>query len=137
MSNGGSMKLSSLLIACVLSFSSFAFSSERMTLDVAEGRTQQFLSVNFGRVWVNTMNRALLQIRNPGPVPVVREGFSISGPGYEAYTNCPIELPPGGVCDLEIRYWPMFEGAHFGRMQMLFTDRNDIIVDLYGEAYRY
>lgn len=130
------MKLSSILAACVLSFSSFAFSMERVSIEVSEVKAQQFLSYNFGRVWVNSMNRTLFQIRNPGPVPVVREGFSISGPNFEAYTNCPIELPPGGACDLEIRYWPMFEGHHWGRMQMLFTDRNDIIIDLFGEAFR-
>jgi hypothetical protein len=130
------MKLSSALLACVLAFSSFAFSAQSISINASEVKAQQFLSYNFGRVWVNSMNRVLYQIRNTGNMPIQREGFSISGMGFEAYTNCPIVLNPGMKCDLEIRYWPPFEGSHFGRMQMLFTDKNDIIIDLWGEAVR-
>ena len=130
------MKLSSILAVCVIAFSNFAFSAETISISNTELKAQQFLSYSFGRVWVNSMNRVLFQIRNTGSIPIQREGFSISGIGYEAYTNCPTVILPGMLCDLEIRYWPPFEGSHFGRMQMLFTDRNDIIIDLFGEAYR-
>ena len=82
------------------------------------------------------MNRVLFQIRNTGTLPIEREGFSISGIGYDAYTNCPKVMPPGMMCELDIRYWPPFEGSHFGRLQMLFTDKNDVIIDLWGQAYR-
>lgn len=130
------MKLSGILVACALSFSSFVFAAENLSVSINDVSTRQHLSYNFGRVWVNTMNRVVYTIRNTGSVAIVREGFNISGPGFDAYTNCPVSMAPGYVCDLEIRYWPAFEGVHFGRMNMLFTDKNDIIIDLYGEAHR-
>ncbi len=130
------MNFLNILVAGVLSFSSLAFSAERIAIDVSEVNAQQFLRYNFGRVFVNSMNRVIYQIRNTGNVIIEREGFSISGPGFDAYTTCPKMMLPGSVCDLDIRYWPAFEGRHYGRMQMLFTDRNDIIIDLVGEAFR-
>lgn len=131
------MKLSSILVACALFFSSFAFSAEQISVSISDSVTAQRLSYNFGRVWLNSMNTVRYTIRNTGTTLLVREGFTISGHGYEAYTNCPTPMGPGVVCDLEIRYWPAFEGFHFGRMNMLFSDRNDILIDLYGEAYRF
>lgn len=133
---GDFMKLSGILIACALTFSSLAFSAENISVAVSDVGAQQRLSYNFGRVWTNTMHRVVYNIRNTGTTMLVREGFSISGHGYDAYTNCPNPMAPGVVCDLEIRFWPAFEGHHFGRMMMLFTDKNDIIIDLFGEAYR-
>ena len=140
---GGLMKLSGILskmlVACVLTFSSFAFSAETLSISASDEvqPASQFIRYNFGRVWINSMNRVNFQIRNVGQIPIEREGFSASGHGYSAYTSCPRVMGPGLQCNLEIRFWPAFEGNHFGRVQMLFTDRNDIIFDLFGEAVRY
>ncbi len=130
--------LSKMLVACVLFFSSFALSAETLLISTSHDMqpASQFIRYNFGRVWNNSMNRINFQIRNVGNIPVEREGFSSSGHGYSAYTTCPRVMNPGLLCNLEIRYWPAFEGQHFGRVQMLFTDRNDIIFDLFGEAVR-
>ena len=125
-----------ILVVCGLFFSSFAFSAEQISVNTSDVQAQQYLSYNFGRVWVNTLSRVVYQIRNTGPAVIEREGFSISGHGFDAYTDCPRQMAPGLVCNLEIRYWPAFEGSHFGRLQMLFTDKNDIIIDLFGIAYR-
>ncbi len=130
--------LSKMLVACMLSFSSFAFSAETLSIGATHDvqPASQFVRYNFGRVWLNSMNRVNFSIRNVGQIPIEREGFSSSGHGYSAYTSCPRVIAPGLQCNLEIRFWPAFEGSHFGRVQMLFTDRNDIIFDLFGEAFR-
>lgn len=132
----GFMKSPIILAACILFFSSFSFSMERISVDISSIEANQFLSYNFGRVWLNSMNRVLFRITNKGVVEIEREGFSIGGHGYSAYTNCPRKMSAGFICDLEIRFWPAFEGSHFGRLYMLFTDKNDIIIDLSGHAYR-
>ncbi len=130
--------LSKMLVACVLSFSSFAFSAETLSIGAADFQpASQFVKFNFGRVWINSMNRVNFQIRNVGNIAIEREAFSSSGHGYSAYTTCPRVMAPGSLCNLEIRFWPTFQGHHFGRVLMLFTDKNDLIFDLFGEAVRH
>ena len=131
------MKLLSILSACILSYSNFA-SAAPISIQVSDvsANSVQYLSYNFGSVFVNSMNRVVYNIRNAGTVDIEREGFTIGGAYFDAYTNCPKVMAPAAECSLEIRYWPPFEGMHSARVQMLFTDKNDIVIDVFGQAFR-
>ena len=132
------MKKIAILFVCLFSLSTYAQSLEVREINVGsevEVSTQR-LSYNFGRVWVNSMNIVRYWITNQGAAPLAREGFFVRGMFFEAYTDCPRVLAPAQRCNLEIRYWPAFEGFHSGRVEMQFIDKNDIIVDVYGNAAR-
>lgn len=134
--NGGFMKLSNVFLVCALFFSGVAFSADQIPLNISDVQVQQYLRYDFGRVWVNSLSYVRYEVTNQSSRVVERRNFTISGHGFEAYTNCPTLMYPGTRCDLEIRFWPPFENRYFGRMQMLFNDNNHITIDLYGEAIR-
>lgn len=137
------MKKIALFFVCFFSFSAFAQQMNSQSLESGEINlgselevaTQRF-SHHFGRVWVNSANIVRYWITNQGVTPLAREGFYVRGVFFEAYTDCPRILAPSQRCTLEIRYWPAFEGFHSGLVEMQFADRNDVIIDLFGEAYR-
>jgi hypothetical protein len=131
------VKISAIVVTCALAISSVAFSADFIFVSASEVKAQQYLSYNFGRVRIGDMRRVRYNVQNTGNVVLSRTGFSIGGPGYDAYTNCPRFMNPGEVCDLEIRFWPSLEGANFGRLHMDFREAEGITIDLFGEAYRY
>ncbi len=99
------------------------------------GKTSYF-SYNFGRVWTNSMNSVRYDVTNTGTTPLNFISATISGIGYDAYHSCSAGLQPTQKCWFEIRYWPSFEGFHSGRFVISFSDANQIVVDLWGEAHR-
>jgi hypothetical protein len=130
------MKLLGVLTACILAFSNISLAADQVSVTLTDVNSFQHLVYNFGRVYVNTMNRVVYNLTNTGNQPLVRSQFSIEGSYFDAYTTCPTIMNPGVRCGIEIRYWPPFIGNHFGRMQMVFTNNTDLIIDLYGEAYQ-
>lgn len=131
------MKLFGILLSCLLTYSTSTFAADAIAIQVQEVRNPQHFTYHFGSVWVGSLSRIRFNVQNTGNFVLEREGFRMSGIYFQASTNCPRYLAPGEMCSFEIRYTPQLQGYHSGRMQMLFTDQNDVFVTVHGEATRY
>lgn len=97
--------------------------------------TQDYGSHWFGRVMTNTRSVARFTITNTGAEPLIFISSNMWGMFFDAYHNCRGTLLPGQRCQLEIAYWPSFEGHHNGDFDMQFQ-QDSVHIRVWGEAVR-
>ena len=94
-------------------------------------------SYNFGRVPLYSSQYARYKLTNTGTTPLTFQQARIGGSGYSADHTCTSILQPQEVCQFTIRYNPVFDGLSSGRFILSFVENLDIVVDLWGEGYRF
>jgi len=126
-----------LLFIAMLMFSPLVFSDQDLRVGGIETSSLDWQSYYFGRVQVNSMNSVRFRVVNTGETALHFSSSYISGIGYSAYHSCENGLEPKAKCEVEIRYWPPFEGFHRGRFELYFEGDSGVVIDLSGEAYRW
>lgn len=129
------MKLGIFVLGLVLSLSAGAASQIELVNVSHPGVTEDFLSYNFGTVFVNSRTSVRYNVRNTGDTPLNFQDAVIYGADFSANHSCRGTLLPGQVCQFEVYYWPMFEGMASGRFQLTFVE-DQIVLDLWGNARR-
>lgn len=97
--------------------------------------TEEYLSYNFGMVFVNSRVSVRYNVRNTGTTPLTFKDAVIWGADFSADHSCGKGLQPNETCQFEVAYWPMFEGMSSGRFLLEFAEDN-IDLDLFGNAHR-
>ena len=98
--------------------------------------TQDYTSHWFGRVFVNSHNSVRWTITNTGDENLDYASANMFGSfDYRARHNCTGTLLPGQRCQIEITYWPAFEGYDSGDF-MLHFKQDSIQIHVWGEAVK-
>jgi hypothetical protein len=95
----------------------------------------RYYSYNFGQVMVGMVSYGGFTLRNTGYESMLINDVDVTGPDFTASTNCPRVLPPRSYCSFQVRFAPWLEGYKRGSLYIS-TSGGDIIVDLFGWAYR-
>ena len=126
------MKLLSLFFVLFIGFNSMANAT---TLEVnAIKPLNHVMNFNFGLTYVNSLRTAQFEITNSSLEMIPFEGSYVHGADFSARHSCSHGIPARGRCLVEIRYWPMFVGYHYGQVDFLFAYGNDIRFMVSGEA---
>ncbi len=97
---------------------------------------QDYTSHWFGRVMVNSYNPVRWTISNTGDENLDYVSFNAFGSfDYRGRTSCTGTIPPGGRCQIEIVYWPAFEGADSADFILNFQ-QDRVQIHVWGEAVR-
>lgn len=119
----------SLVVAPVLASAS---ALQNFTIE-AQGQ-DQYLSYNFGSVFENSRTSVDFTLTANGPEPTEVKKIWISGPMYDATSNCPEILPVGKKCVTRVYYWPLNQGPHWGDLTFVLNDGN-IYIRLFGTTF--
>ena len=95
----------------------------------------QYLSYNFGAVFMNTRTSVEFTLTAKGPTPTEIRQITISGAMYDATSNCPAILPVGQTCSTRVYYWPRMQGPHWGDLNFHLND-GSIYIRLFGDTFR-
>ena len=131
--------MKSLLILCAVFFQTNLFatvSNKEIKIELNQDKSVDHHSYYFGTVNVNLRTSVRYKVTNTGTTPLVFQKALISGGSFDARHSCRNGLLPNEVCSFTINYWPMFEGYHFGRFNLMFDQSSEIIVDVSGQARR-
>lgn len=129
------MKYLILALSLVLTSTGFA-SQVEVQVDTQNITTTDYVSYDFGTVWVNSRSRVRYTVTNTGDTPLTYKEAYIWGGDFRAGHNCSKGLLPKEKCIFEIEYWPVFEGLSSGRFLLTFNEDDEIRVDLWGRARR-
>jgi len=98
--------------------------------------TQDYTSHWFGRVFVNSHNAVRWTITNTGDENLDYVSSNIFGSfDFRGRHSCMGSLLPGQRCQIEIIYWPAFEGHDSGDFMLNFK-QDQIQIHLWGEAVK-
>ncbi|AZZ36177.1 hypothetical protein CIK05_05000 [Bdellovibrio sp. qaytius] len=99
--------------------------------------TQDYTSHWFGRVFVNSYNPVRWTITNTGDENLDYASSNLFGSfDFRARHNCTGTLLPGQHCQIEIVYWPAFEGADSGDFLLNFK-QDTVQIHVWGEAVKH
>ena len=129
------MKLFILAVGLLMSINTFATNLD-IKIDTQNITTTDYVSYDFGTVWVNSRSRVRYTVTNTGETPLTYKETYIWGSDFRAAHNCREGLLPKEKCVFEIEYWPVFEGLSSGRFLLVFNEDDEIRVDLWGRARR-
>ena len=127
------MKFMVILLGLVLAFTANAATQLEVVRADGFAATEDFLSYNFGTVFVNSRNSVRYNVRNTGVTPLTFQGAMIYGADFSGVHSCRNGLLPNEVCQFEVSYWPMFAGMSSGRFVLQFVE-DEIVLDLWGNA---
>lgn len=102
-----------------------------------EVTTQSYYYYNFGTIYRGSSRSTYFSITNTGRTPLTFGGVYVSGIDFNAYYSCPRILEPGRSCQMEVRYWPLNEGWHRGRVNVTFYEASSLVIDVEGRATRW
>lgn len=135
-----------LLVACSLLLSSALFASDSIStkttdleIEISSSHDKEVdhLSYNFGTLPTGSFRAVNYYLTNTGNQPLYFRNARLSGPGYFARHNCGGVLPQRGRCQFTIEFAPFYEGYYSGQFMMSFDSNYSVIVNLYGQAFRY
>ena len=122
------------LLALGFLISTTAMAANNIQIKANSG-IEDYLSYDFGTVWVNTRATVRYTVTNTGTAPLTFRDAYIMGSDFRAVHNCTNGLLPNAQCQFEIEFWPMFEGMTSGRFLLNFAE-DQVQVDLWGRAQR-
>ena len=98
--------------------------------------TQDYTSHWFGRVLVNSYNSVRWTITNTGDENLDYARANMFGSfNYRASHSCTGTLLPGQSCQVEVTYWPPFEGYDSGDFMLDFK-QDSVQIHVWGEAVK-
>lgn len=108
-----------------------------VTPEVESVSAQDYTSHWFGRVFVNSYNPVRWTISNTGDENLDYVSFNAFGSfDFRGRTSCTGTLAPGQRCQIEIVYWPAFEGSDSGDFMLNFK-QDSVQIHVWGEAIKH
>lgn len=101
----------------------------------AQPQKDQYLSYNFGQVFIPNRASVNYYLKNTGDAPIEIKKITISGAFFDAASNCPDVLEAGKQCLTRIFYSPAFEGFNSGTL-VWYTSDNNVYLRLWGQGVR-
>lgn len=106
------------------------------TINQESVSTQDYTSHWFGRVFVNSYNTVRWTISNTGDENLDYVSFNAFGSfDFRGRTSCTGTLAPGQRCQIEIVYWPAFEGSDSADFVLNFQ-QDRVQIHTWGEAVK-
>lgn len=124
-----------LLAAPLSSFASVEIQQKPVSVMAEPMGQDQYLSYNFGAVFINSRTSVEFTLTARGPDATEIKRITISGPMYDATSNCPAILQVGQTCSTRVYYWPRLQGPHWGDLNFNLNDGN-IYIRLFGDTFR-
>lgn len=113
-----------------------SFAQDSLVITSGSQKSDQYLSYNFGAVFLMSNAYVDFTVTAKGPLPTEFKRITISGMGYDAATNCPVVLEVGKSCTLRAYFSPHFEGPAWGDFNIYLDDGN-IFIRLFGNGIKY
>lgn len=113
----------------------FAKSSPSVELTTSESKNMHAVAnryfYSFGNQSIHYSQWTYFTLRNNGAEPLYIRGVFIIGSAFDAWTNCPINLPPQRSCLTRVEFRPWYVGFFSGQLRFAYTN-DSTYVDLSG-----